>query len=539
MLGKEKTMQKPPVVTEKMKSCLLIGAILAAYGVYSAGLFLRVGITSDYANLVLEASDILSGNPFLSDWNLTGITFFSTDLFFFTIATALSGTRIAAYYLAVLLMYFTLLGGALLLLKSEEKPLRVRDVLLFLAAGGFPSVYACDVLRAHAPVPAYLFFALALFQRAHKKFAEKKPEAQYACLFGGMLFLTLAWAGDAVALIMGVLPILIVNAVTMLGSSENQRKFNLRRMLFTALAVPLGSLLEALWLNAGKANKNSFLELKNFVSLENLGRQTRLYFSSLLGMYDADFFGRKLLGFATLRSFIKGSLLLFVLYILLRNLVDFIRRRKTDEISVVLSVGFLLMSALFIFTDIAVDATSARYIGYLPVLGGVLIVRFIGTTGLLSSRTTFGRSAKKFTAAGIAAAVMAVSLSPVSFKPVFTPQEGLAQFLLQNGLTSGYAKFWNASHVTLASEEQTHVRAIVYDGTLGMAKFNWFCKNSWYQPEFSNFIVMEDSDSLSGDPFGITKENVRAAIGKPAKVLNYSGYTIYVYNEDITDRIAK
>lgn len=67
----------------------LTGAVLIIYGIYATG-FLRVGIDSDYSNLVLEATDILNGNPFLEGHqNLTGISFVTTDLLFFIIGVLL------------------------------------------------------------------------------------------------------------------------------------------------------------------------------------------------------------------------------------------------------------------------------------------------------------------------------------------------------------------------------------------------------------------------------------------------------------------
>ena len=42
--------------------------------------FLRVPLNSDHANQVLQAADILSGNILLKGWNLTGVSFYLSEL---------------------------------------------------------------------------------------------------------------------------------------------------------------------------------------------------------------------------------------------------------------------------------------------------------------------------------------------------------------------------------------------------------------------------------------------------------------------------
>ena len=532
-------MQETEEYSKKIALYALLAVIFAVYFVYSIGLFLRVGIDSDYSNLVLEAADILSGNRFLSDWNLTGITFITTDLLFFMIGTAVAGTTVNAYYIAVILMYVLLVIGALLLLNTKGRGIKLPDAVIFLAAGGFPSVYACDVLRAHTPVPAYLFLAIFCIQKAYPRFNEEKKQNSYLYLGIFTLLMTLACGGDPIILVMGLLPILLVSAYSLIGASKQQKKFSIVIMVLCAVSFLLGSVIEKIFFAGGTANKNTFLGQKNFATLETMGEKTKIYIECLLGMQDASFLGQPLLGLQTFWYLLRVLLIVFTFYIMFRSVKDFIKRHKSDSISAVLSLGFLFMSVLLIVTDIMSNISGARYIGYFPILSGVLVVRFFKFHDVLSSRLVHRRRVKNVSAMMLSAVFIFSSLAPVTFKPAATKQDSLAQFLIQNGLKYGYGKFWNASHVTLSSKEQTAVRAIIYAGDAGMVKFNWFCKNSWYQPEFSNFVVIEDADAQSGDAFGITKENVRKSVGKPANVLTFEGYTIYVYNVDITDRIGK
>ena len=59
------------------KKIQMVGIIIVIllYGIFANWRCSYVQITSDYANLVLEGRDLLQGDFFRSDWNLTGISF--------------------------------------------------------------------------------------------------------------------------------------------------------------------------------------------------------------------------------------------------------------------------------------------------------------------------------------------------------------------------------------------------------------------------------------------------------------------------------
>ena len=82
------------------------------YAVFVIWLFRFSGIDSDQANHLLQADDILSGNFFLKDWNLTGVTFFTTDLLYFEIARLIFGVRYRAIYVANGLKFLSIAAAA-------------------------------------------------------------------------------------------------------------------------------------------------------------------------------------------------------------------------------------------------------------------------------------------------------------------------------------------------------------------------------------------------------------------------------------------
>lgn len=68
----------------------------------------RKGATysSDDGVFVLEANDILHGNIFLSGWNLTGISFWASDLLLYIVGVLFAGVSVKAVYIQMCLTFF-------------------------------------------------------------------------------------------------------------------------------------------------------------------------------------------------------------------------------------------------------------------------------------------------------------------------------------------------------------------------------------------------------------------------------------------------
>ena len=118
-----------------------------------------------------------------------------------------------------------------------------------------------------------------------------------------------------------------------------------------------------------------------------------------------------------------------------------------------------------------------------------------------------------------------------------TQQDRLAAFLRENDLTNGYADFWNASHTTVAANDQVKVRAIRGQvPELGkpdhMEMQNWFCKTEWYQTSPHNFIVFDGRGYLH-----VSEDVVTTLLGEPEQILETGEYRVYVYNRDLTKEI--
>lgn len=486
--------------------------LLSVFLVYRTSL---VAIDSDYANLTLEAHDIVTGNPFLTGWNLTGISFITTDLVYFSLGSLLFGVNVKTYFVAAGLMIAVCIWLGYYLSGSRRN--WVATAVYFLLCL-IPGYFAMTVLRAHTGAVNLFLLALLCVSR-EQFFTRKKDQILFLCL------LALACVGDSVALVVGIVPLILVSILNLLREDYQGRRKWIRLILLCAAAFVLGMLLDKLYFMIGGANKNSFLSDKVFEPFSNWGDKFYVYLRSLLLIRSADFFGARLFSLDTVVFFINCLVILLGFVSVFRHTAKVVSGKETDFVSGVLSVGFLLLSVVFIITNIALDVHSSRYLATFWVLFPVLILR---------DREWYCRPFLPFRKT-MTCVVLALALLSCAFrarealpsKKALPSQLGLSQFLEENDLDAGYSSFWNASSTTVVSEDRVRVRAVRAAGD-GIDFFNWFCQSSWYD-EPAHFIITQE-----GDQFGITEERALQAFGVPRQVLEYNSLKILVYDEDLS-----
>lgn len=484
----------------------------------------RIPIDSDYANLVLEANDILSGNIFRKGWILTGISFLTTDVPYFLVGALVGGISVKAYYIAAGLMVAValILGGKLCRRETQDWP----GLLFYFLITGIPCWFAMSVLRAHTGSVSLLYAALPFIDRLLK--GQGKQKSSEILVF---IFLTLGCMSDSVIMIWGSLPLIIYFCFWMANHRRDSSGFknHLAMVLLTIGSLVFGFLLNKIYFRIGGAVENSFLSNRSFEPMENWGNKFIIWLRSLLLIFDADFGGQAALSVRTAAYLINTLILILGISVTIYTVLRMIKGKETDVISATLSVGFILLSLLFILTDIAIDENSSRYMATCLYALPVLIVR--NRKWLLS-----GVKQKK------AVAVISMLLAAVSFAyrgwlilsersiASSIPQARAAAYLEEIGAEDGYASFWNASSITVLSEGKVSVSAII-ENDQHYDRFNWFCKEEWYQGE-SHFIITSEND-----PRGITYENTLAIMGQPSEILEFDPYRILVYTEDLSYRL--
>lgn len=486
--------------------------------------FLRVPLNSDHANQVLQAADILSGNILLKGWNLTGVSFYLSELPFYIFGTEIAGVDTYAYLIAAAAMVICLsiLSYHLAFKNHLTDPLP--KVLLYLALTGFPTLTWLEYLRGHCAI--FIYFCLLLLILDRILTTNRIPASSWI-LFG--LLTACGCMSDMQLLIIAVVPALLFCGINLL---KNEPKFETKRSAWLAgiavIGTGLGMMMDTLLMKLGGINKNSFLDTRKFVNMDALGEKFLLLGKGILNVFRSDLPA----GTWSFREIISlcaaAGLILSALGCLVTVLCRFLRKGEGDPVSVLCALSITVMCPVCFFTDIYTAEDSARYISWLPFAAAVLICRSLESK---LSKSRLLPCAIGFLAAGI------LFFIPPVFTRVETPQDRLAAFLTENDLTDGYADFWNASHTTVASNDQVKVRAIRGQvPELGkpdhMEMQNWFCKTEWYQTSPHNFIVFDGRGYLH-----VSEDVVTTLLGEPERILETGEYRIYVYDRDLTKEI--
>ncbi len=525
--------------------------ILLLHSVYIFFTYLKVPMNSDFANQILEAGDILKGNILLKGWNLTGVSFYFSELPFYVLGTAVAGVDTYAYIIAasVMVVCVNLLGFLLAFRNHGKNP--IPKALFYLALIGFPTETWLGFLRGHCGIFIYLCLMLLVLRRI----TEEKVVPVVSWILIGVLA-AFGCMSDMQILIIGIIPILLFCVINLL---RNDPHFDPKHTAWLAgiliCGIVLGIVMDALLMKLGGINKNSFLDTRRFVDMDRLGEKFLLLGKGILNVFRIDLPAAEWAARDIISLCCVSIIILTALFFLCSSLLRYLRHGTGDPVSAVISLSLTVMFIICFFTDVYIDEDGARYISYFPFAACILICRGLEASDLpvpahRQDSALFGSGHPRtvppaedrifnplscillFFAAGILFFRM-----PAAERRQ-TPQDRLAIFLSENGLTDGYADFWNASHTTASSGNRVRVRAIRGRvPELGkpdhLEMHNWFCKSDWYLSGPHDFIVFDGSGYLH-----VSEDVVTKLLGDPDRILETDGYRVYVYDRDLTGEIV-
>ncbi len=116
--------------------------------------------------------------------------------------------------------------------------------------------------------------------------------------------------------------------------------------------------------------------------------------------------------------------------------------------------------------------------------------------------------------------------------------DGLKDFLLENGLHYGYAKFWNAGVLSVLSDEKLLVRQIVIDHGLPKPD-RWLSSNRWYRPgawQGETFLILtaqEEQEKEAVDWGLLELYNC-----KPIRKLSFAGCKVFVFPHNLAKYLS-
>lgn len=489
-------------------------------------------IDSDFSNFVLEANDIIHGNFFLNDWQLTGLTFISTDLPYYSLMTLLFGIDIKSYAYASVLIFLVFVCACYFLVKDKLRISFFYKVIFFCIAC-LPCEFAFFGMRSHTG--AITLSLLGLYN-IYCGIYRKGKLVFFNCALAWVFF-TFAVTGDSVCIPFIILPVLCISLFNLSRDYINCIKLNVDeiKISFTVLmSIITGKLLEKFYFHLGSASKNSFLETKQFITLGEIYAKLSLFFQSLLKLFNADFTGQGLFSYRIIFYVLGTSIVLTCMYTVVWNVFNYINGKKYDRIALTLSIGFIMISTTCIITNICFDVGSSRYYATAPALLSIVLLRTFDTN--IKSLLTV----VQFKRVSILLSLLLIIYS--SYKVFPLPHNNyktdpslyaLIDVLKKNNLGHGYSEFYTASSTTVYSKNVIKVRALIRTDN-GLGQFKWFCKNDWYNDE-SHFIVV----NKNGKGQFFTRDDVENHLGKPNTILLSDPYLIYVYEKDISNLIIK
>lgn len=512
--------------TKNKKRLLVFPAvIILLHCVYVFLLYMQVPLNSDHANQILQSSDILNGNVLLKGWNLTGVSFYLSELPFYVIGTAVAGVDTYAYIIAASAMVSTLFALGYVNAFDRKSEHGVLKTLFWCALAGLPTLTRLGYLRGHCAIFVYFMLCLICLRRIFTD----EGRAAGAWLALGVLT-ACGCMSDMQLVIICVLPAALYCLVNLLSRTV---PFGTRRNLITVVVLlcgtVLGMFMDKLLMTAGGINKNSFLDTRKFVDMDRLGEKFLLLGKGILNSFGAEFplTGRGYIGlvFACL-------ILLLTAGAIVLTVREWLCIGKADALCAVCCLSIAVMLCVCFFTDIYTSADSARYIAYLPFAAALIICRNVEKC-FTGEQTVHWKLALPVFLLALTAFTL-----PLSFSRVETPQDRLAVFLEENELTYGYADFWNASHTTVAANDRVKVRAVrVRAAEVGkpdyLAMQNWFCKTAWYSDYSGNFIAFDGKGYLD-----IREDYIRMLLGEPDRVLDNGEYVVYVYERGLGSEIV-
>jgi hypothetical protein len=479
-----------------------------------------VPVNSDGASNALQAWAMLHGNLLLHGWQLSDVSFYTTELPQYMLLEAIGGLRPDVVHVAGAMTYTLLVLAAGAAAKGRATG---RDGLLRagLAIGIMLSpqqsggAYVLLLSPDHVGSTIPVLLAWILLDRAPRRWWVPPLAA---------LLLTWGLVADSIVLITGVAPLAVVaagrgyQAVVRRGRPVAAAWFE--AALLGAAAAPVAA--ARLILGAIQAHGGFYVYPvgTGLASFAALPKNAMLTGQGLLLLFGADFFGHSLGYTAALAAVHVTGLALAAWAVALA-----VRRlARADLVTALLTATVLLSLAAYLLGQAATDLHSTREFTAVLPCAAALAGR------LLATRL---RAARLLPALAVALTAYLLSLGRVVTQPAAPPQgQELAGWLAARHLDYGLAGYWQSNAITLETGGRVRVRSVVVSGPK-VIRNSWETEPSWYDPAAhqASFVVLA-SGAAGGRPYP-WMANVAATFGQPARISYLGPYAILVWNKNL------
>jgi hypothetical protein len=491
-----------------------------------------VATNSDGASQALQAWDMLHGNLLLHGWQLSDVSFYTTELPEYMLVELLRGLNADVVHVASAMTYTMVVVLAALLARSTAtgraalaRVLVTAGIMIApqLASGVSIVLSSPDHFGTSVPVLAVWL----ILDRARPRW--------YVPVLAAVL-LASAVVADQLVLLIGVLPLVVVSA-TRLYQSVVIERHPLKRQRYDlallAAAVTAAAAADVAY-KILRASGGYLLHPPpdQFLAGQLIPRSLSVTGEGLLLLGGADFLGHQVsLGAVVLLLHLAGVILagLGTWVAAKRFLRD---RNLVDQLLVVAIAANL---AAYVVSTRAYGIAGTREIAPVLPFAAVLAGRLL---------------AERFLAARLAPAlvvVLAGYLAGLSYSVVQPPapiqDQQLISWLTAEHLTSGLGGYWQSNYVTLATSNRIRIRSLSFSAAHGLptgepgpnAKLVptvWDTNLQWYDPrtQSADFVV------LGGPPGSARfadKSLVLATFGPPARSSHIGMYEVLVWNKNL------
>jgi hypothetical protein len=507
---------------------LAAGLAWAVLGLALFTVFLRMSrtmpVNSDGASNALQAWAMLHGNPLLRGWELSDVSFYTTELPQYMLLEAVRGLTPDVVHLAGAMTYtvLVLLAGLLAKGRATGRAGLLRAGLamgIMLAPQRGSGVYVLMLSPDHVGSTIPVLLAWLLLDRARRRW--------WVPPLAGLL---LAWGltADSIVLLTGVVPLAAVAAA---GGYQIavRRGRGLRgawfEILLAAMAVAAvaGSGL-ALRLIAAHGGFYVWPVGDQLAPFSLLPGNLVLTLQGILLLFGANFLDHNAGYVAALAAAHLAGIGLVAWAV-----GAALRRWARAGLAVQLAAASLLVSvAAYLCGQNAVDLHSTREFTAVLPLGAALAGR------VLARRL---RAAALVPALAVVLTGYLLGLARVVTLPAAAAQGSqLADWLAARHLSYGLGGYWQSNAVTLDSGGRVRVRAVLAAGPV-IIRDDWETEPGWYNPALhqANFMVLS-RNAADARPF-LPIANVRATFGQPVTISYVGPYTVLVWNKNLLSEL--
>ena len=490
-------------------------------------------LNSDGAADILQAHNMLQGNVLLHGWQLSQVSFWSTELPQYMLLESVMGVRVAVVHVAGAMTgtLLVLLAALLAMGRATGREAVVR----MLVAGGImlaPQFGPGTAIFMLSPDHAGTAVPLLVTWLVVDRLADRRWWTPV------IVVVLLAWAlvADPLVLWAGLVPLAVACAARACHQLAVDRRPlasarpDLALAAAALLAIPAAS--AAYWLIRAHGGYGLLPLADQMIPIDALARSLTGTLKDVLTLFGADFLGMTAQPAAALVAVHLVGLGLAV-----SGVAVAVRRfpRDTDRVAQILLIAVLAMVTAMVI--------SGRAMGLHPTDGRVM-APMLPSVAALTGRVLAGRlisarlkliSVRVLPLLGVALLGYVAALGyGAAQPPTPTANQELASWLVAHHFDYGLSGYWQGSSVTVISGQRAQLRPIQPSPSGAGLGPTIEAQASWYDPRQhdADFVIVPAglTHNVPPDP---TRSEALATFGEPTRVYRVGTHLVLFYDRNL------